>query len=260
MSLDNYIYISKNFVNQYFAQMPNKHRAKSRFSLSNLTLGLNGASLSLNSGGNDSAVDSYSKVLLLNDYLEKENLVSRSRPAELHEEWRANSEAVLERSTEELVLERFTAKKVIIPTGEKFPFPNITAVVVWISDPDPGLYVDDDFVWKGTFLYLLETIYDDHHSTHMMSGVSALQALSNILTGKKFFELPKPPGEPLGRWDYQHPVKKLEKLGGFVSDERKLASLYKKRYMTDEQSYEYKGKQRRVNDLLAYPVWIREDA
>lgn len=259
MSFETFTYINKNLIDQYFSQIPKKYRKPRKNNVSSFALGVNGPTVSWKSETNDSEVDDYYKVRAINDYLEKENLLCKARPVELHDDWGANSEAVLRCQNNKLVLEPFRAKKVIIPTGEKFPFPDIPFVIVWISDPDPGLYSDDEFIWKGTFLYLIQAVYDNNKYSFVMSGVSALQALANLVTGENFFEISKGQGEPLGRWNYQHPVEKLAELGGIISEERSLISLYKKRYMTDEQCYEYKGQKRRVNDLLAYPLWIKEN-
>ncbi|MCK0105652.1 hypothetical protein [Marinobacter sp. S0848L] len=259
MSFETFEYINKNLIDQYFSQVPAKYKKPGKNTVSGLALGMNGPTVSWQSENNNSEIDDYFKLRAINNYLEKENLLVRFRPVELFDDWGANSEAVLECRNKKLVLEKFKAKKVIIPTGDKFPFPDIPFLIIWVSDPDPSLYSDEEFVWKGTFLYLIQAIYDNNKYSIVMSGVSALQALANITTGQKFFERPKGQGEPLGRWNYQHPIEKLVELGGIVSEEKNLISLYKKRYITDEQCYEYKGQERRVNDLLAYPLWIKEN-
>ena len=53
-----------------------------------------------------------------------------------------------------------------------------------------------------------------------------------------------------------HPIDKLAKLGGVVTDERWLESLYFVRYITDEQVYAPKGVPVRVNDIVGYPIYI----
>lgn len=65
--------------------------------------------------------------------------------------------------------------------------------------------------------------------------------------------------EPLGRGNFDHPIDKLISRGALVGDEREILTLYMPRYMSDEQCYRFDGNERRVNDLLAYPIFIAQE-
>jgi hypothetical protein len=132
-------------------------------------------------------------------------------------------------------------------------------IAVWISDPDPAAYSNKPYDWKGTFLYLMECHWDYQGFQTVFSGVSALQALVNQITGKNFLDYINEEFEPYGRGRDLHPIDKLKDCGGIVSEPRRIKSLYRKRYLTDEQVYQYEGERRRVNDLLAYPLYILSD-
>jgi hypothetical protein len=61
-----------------------------------------------------------------------------------------------------------------------------------------------------------------------------------------------------GRFDPLHPIEKLKKVGGVPSLSREIETIYKIAYMTNEQAYTVEGKVRRVNDILAYPLFIAQ--
>jgi hypothetical protein len=93
----------------------------------------------------------------------------------------------------------------------------------------------------------------------MISGRSALQALVNLFEGRELLncgESNSEVAEPFGRSSYLHPLNKLKKYDVILGDEREITTLYRCRYMTNEQCYEFEGEKRRVNDLLAYPIFI----
>ena len=139
------------------------------------------------------------------------------------------------------------ARKLIIPEPQLIATPGIKHLAVWVSDPDPAVYAQQDLEWKpkGTFLYLTEVWLDSGGSIY--SGCSALQAIVNATQGKPL----NTPNvrEPLGRGNCDHPVEKLRSVGAIVGDERHISALYIKRCITNEQCYTYNGERRRVNDL-----------
>lgn len=61
-----------------------------------------------------------------------------------------------------------------------------------------------------------------------------------------------------GRWHEGHPIKKLEQVGAIVLRPRKIESVYKVVYMSNEQSIVVDGRTTRINDILAYPLFIAE--
>lgn len=146
------------------------------------------------------------------------------------------------------------ATKLYFPSSTLSEIFGINHLNVWIAEPDSKDLSIDEYDFTGTFLYLIELLTDrgDYRST--ISGCSALQVISNISQGKNFFALNR--AEPLGRQSTKHPIEKLQDLGAYVIDDRKIRTLYKKRYMTNEQRFDYEGKVYRCNDLLGYPLMI----
>ena len=104
-------------------------------------------------------------------------------------------------------------------------------------------------------MYLTELWLDDSTS-FFWSGCSALQAIVNAVQGKALGT--RDALEPFGREDSKHPVRKLMGIGATLGDERRITSLYIKRAITNEQCYKLNGEVRRVNDLLAYPIFIAD--
>jgi hypothetical protein len=58
------------------------------------------------------------------------------------------------------------------------------------------------------------------------------------------------------RGSFAHPIEKLTSIGGIVIDKRIIETLYKPRYMSDEQCFIDSDTAYRVHDLLAYPLFI----
>ena len=154
----------------------------------------------------------------------------------------------------QFVLERMRARKVILPRQLLSAVPSLREFSVWVSDPDPDDFTDGHWDFCGTFLYLTEMFIDEGVFGTTYSGCSALQALLNAATGRPFLE--RNFDEPYGRYSALHPVEKLTALGAQTSDERTIDVLYRPRYMTNEQCYVIGGTERRVHDLLAYPIYI----
>jgi hypothetical protein len=179
--------------------------------------------------------------------LEREGWLRKGRPATLAE-YRPN----------EVVFETVEATKVLFPRSVlNTTVPELRELAVWIADPDTsdlGARSDDRFDFTGTFLYLVTPLYDDGSAASFFSGCSALQVISNLLKGESF--LKGDSDEPLGRQSYLHPVDKLKSLGGIIIDRRTIETLYRCRYMTDEQCFNDGARAFRVHDLLAYPLYI----
>jgi len=154
------------------------------------------------------------------------------------------------------VFETMLARRAIVPEAYLSAAPGVKHLAVWISDPDPTLYTNEDYIWRGTFLYLTELWLDDSGPS-FWSGCSALQSIVNACQGKALNNRDTGESwEPFGRGSYDHPVKKLASIGAVIGDQRIITSLYIKRSITNEQCYIWNGEKRRVNDLLAYPIFI----
>jgi hypothetical protein len=125
---------------------------------------------------------------------------------------------------------------------------------VWISDPDPKTLNGPGWTFRGSFLYLTETKFDEGGPTSLWSGRSSLQVLANAAQGRPLLEAS--PGEPMGRGSVEHPIEKLRAIGGVVGDQRSIETIYKVRFMTDEQVFNIEGDEHRVHDILGYPIYI----
>ena len=152
------------------------------------------------------------------------------------------------------VKECFYARKVILPTPVLLNRFGIAALTIWISNPKRAPKARDEWDWTGSFLYLPTVHFESGKFDTCMSGCSALQFIANAARDKPL--LSRDRREPLGRNSAEHPIEKLANLGAFVSDERRLESLYYVRYITDEQAYSRNGVGVRINDVVGYPIYV----
>jgi hypothetical protein len=56
----------------------------------------------------------------------------------------------------------------------------------------------------------------------------------------------------------ENPVETFQQFGGFVQDDRDIDVLYKTRYISDEARIVRDGRVKRLGDVFAYPIYIRE--
>ena len=179
--------------------------------------------------------------------LEKMGRLSKTRP-----------ETLSEFAPNRLVHETVLATKVLIPHRTlKETVPSVRELAVWVADPGAqtlSLRSNEPYDFAGAFLYLTTPLYDEGQPETLYSGCSALQVISNLIAGKPFFTPDRQ--EPLGRATYAHPLDKLRSIGGIIVDRRPIETLYKPRYMSDEQCFTDGRRAYRVHDLLAYPLYI----
>jgi hypothetical protein len=187
------------------------------------------------------------KIRRLESYLRRNNIINYNRP-------RRMPHNNLGESSYWWVKESFLARKIIIPTPELLKKFGVLALTVWVSDPKPAPKPRHPHDWTGSFLYLPTVQFDSGSTFAAVSGCSALQFIVNVAKDKPL--LNRDWKEPFGRGNRQHPIQKLADLGAFVSDERRLESLYFVRYITDEQVYVSNGAPVRTNDLVGYPIYI----
>jgi hypothetical protein len=232
-------------LDELIAQLPNAfailERVKAKFGF-----GIRGANIQFETGPAEKQT-SVRKIRKLEKYLRCNDLINETRPRRMPH-WLNDDKNFW------WVKETFHARKVIVPTPvllEKF---GVIALTFWISDPKRISRPKKAFDWVGSFLYLPTLHFDKGRTSNVISGCSALQFVANVCGNKPIFEIDG--DEPLGRGSRQHPIKKLERLGAFVSDERKLESLYYVRYITNEQVYSPNGIPLRVNDVVGYPIYI----
>jgi hypothetical protein len=210
-------------------------------------LSLAGPNIEISEENNRGKLNVHEKIEHLVRALRNRGLLRDKRPQDDHS--RAGT----------FVLETMRARKVVIPNAHLKATPGIKHLAVWISDPDPSVFSSEPWVWRGSFLYLTELWLDSQDEGQMWSGRSALQAIANLADGRELLENAKMESwEPLGRGSYDHPVEKLRKCGALVGDQRQIMSLYKIRYSSNEQCYRWEAEERRVNDVLGYPLFIAE--
>ncbi len=252
MDLVEYLFVDQKRLEMYAEQMLDILPRGTSTTISG-TVGLSstGPSLNLERKVAERAPSVHEKIVGLRQMLTESGNLGTKRPPRLLERGRA-----LETP---FILETTIARKVILPRSLLSGLPSLNELAVWVADPDPTDFTTVNESWdcsEGTFLLLTELHLDDvkFHTTY--SGCSALQAVVNVATGKPFLSTAE--YEPLGRWNKAHPVEKLVDLGAHAGDSRRIETLYRVRYMTDEQCYVVDGGERRVYDLLGYPVYIAD--
>jgi hypothetical protein len=184
------------------------------------------------------------KIKFLSSELRRRDILALRRPAE--DRW--------DRELPNFILEETLATPVTIPGGRLPVELHLAGFKVWISEPNPQYLNDEKWNFRGSFLYLAELLFDNKSYESTWSGCSALRFIANAASGKCLRD--NSGREFLGRFDPRHPIEKLFDIGGVKGDARKIESLYTIRYMTDEQSYTYRGVIHRVHDILGYPLFI----
>lgn len=205
------------------------------------------------------AFTDHEMIDVLVNHLKGNSLLAFSRPQHHHDVDQA------------FVLERMVATKAIFKASEsRLPDP-LKGIAVWASDP-PASALNGSQYSEGTFLYLVEAYWDsDRPCSTTFSGFSALNAIVTelkdksvlvdvplpFLTGHKISQrLP----EDISRLNWLSPIDTLRTLGAQVQPPRHVESLYRKRYLSDEQAFrDSSGQMHRSNDLFAYPIYICDD-
>lgn len=257
-NLDTFIYLDSLQLKMYLHQLPEskqtKNKVKNTFGIS-----LAGPKMDTTVEKETNTLNLYEEVLLLEKLLKSKKLVDSKRPKSMKT---GNNNKVHSGNTNKIhfVREKITATKLIFPKEKTSVFNGLEHIAVWVSEPDPKhLGSEKEWEYTGMFLYLLETVGDFGTYHNVISGVSALLAMCNLIHGHNFFDrsFNKDGEETFGRWNYVHPIEKLKSLGAIVTETRMIDTLYRCRYITDEQSYTYNNEKYRVSDLLAYPIYIK---
>ncbi|WP_144880825.1 hypothetical protein [Microbacterium paraoxydans] len=166
------------------------------------------------------------------------------------------------------VYERVLATPVVLPLKDRLPdaVTGPDALTVWVADPPEPVMPRDEWDFSTSFLFIVEELGEFRWPIGwFLSGISALRIVAEVLTDPRpdtmsydsLHQLAASP-DRFGRWQGDHPVERLRGIGGVVGRSRIVDTVYKIEYMTDEQSYPYKGAQLRVSDILAYPLYIAE--
>jgi len=198
-------------------------------------------------------------------YLKKNKLLRERRPKSMSEVDRVDgppgSAYIYPDLRTPFVFETMQARKVIFPDTTITDVKGLRELAVWVSDPLTEDFLDreTDIGFAGMFVYLTEAHWDDGELRTVWSGCSALQAVANFAnrTGKVVSLDNIDTGDVFGRGSNEHPVSCLRRCGGIASgDVRTITTLYRLRYITDEQYHVYDEVSYRVCDLLGYPIFI----
>jgi hypothetical protein len=165
------------------------------------------------------------------------------------------------------VVERLVATPVTLSLADRLPggVTGPDALNVWVSDPLPLRSPRiNEWDFAGSFLFLVEELGQFQWPMGwFMSGISALRVVVDVLqdglvlTSDGLFDVAGSE-DKYGRWESEHPIEKLVSVGGVAGRPRRIDTIYKIAYMTDEQAYVVDGVHTRVNDILAYPLFIAD--
>lgn len=180
------------------------------------------------------------------------------RPERAEEFWAEESDWYVHENT--------TATPVLVPLDKTLRDRRTPeALTVWIIDPVESTAVPrDEWDWIGSFVFIVQELGNFPWPTpYFISGISALRLVVDVIAKMDHLdedELTALSGDEdlFGRWHDGHPVEKLERAGGISLRPRKIDTIYKIAYMSNEQSLTVNGRQTRTNDILAYPLYIAE--
>ncbi len=164
------------------------------------------------------------------------------------------------------VFEETIATPVTLPLAERMPtdVKSPDALNVCISDPPEPILPRGEWDFSTSFLFLVEELGEFRWpGGWFISGISSLRVVAQVLTDPRIestaslFDLSSST-DRFGRWQSDHPIERLREIGGVVGTPRRITTVYKIAYMTDEQSYPFRGQELRVSDILAYPLYIAD--
>lgn len=109
--------------------------------------------------------------------------------------------------------------------------------------------------------FLVEAHLSESEPKRRWSGISALRLLVDIVAGYDT-EFRKATGgiglDRYGRDDHTHQIDKLRRVGGMPLRRRRVEIVYRIAEVTNEQATTIDGKEVRLNDILAYPLYIAD--
>jgi serine/threonine protein kinase len=188
------------------------------------------------------------RISRLMDHLDKNNQLALGRPT-----YASGGQNVF-------VLEEMDARKVIFPGTSTHKVSSLREIAVWISDPSPEELSRDSSRASGTFVYLIESYWkaDVYPYGTTMSGFSALTLIVNELAG---LDLVSKSDKAQFGVQFSHkssllPIDILTVIGARVSPARRIRSLYRLRYVSDEQYFADANGWHRSLDVFAYPIFV----
>ena len=157
------------------------------------------------------------------------------------------------------VFETVVASKIIIPESKLKSVNGLKGFSIWVAEPEIETLKALGYGYRTTYLYLTEAYWDSEKPSTGFSSYTAFQMLVDAMSGEiteRWYNKPT----KFGFVNQDHPIVKLEKLGGIATGTRKITSLYRKRYMSDDASMLIDGVSYRLNDLVGYPIFIANSA
>jgi hypothetical protein len=167
------------------------------------------------------------------------------------------------------IQEDMVATPVLIPLSGQMPanVPAPDALNVWIADPTP-LHQPKVHDWEivGSNVFLVEELGDfSWRSSGFVSGVTALKIISHLARFPRLLDedtawegmRSRTLGD-FGDWVEVAPSELLREIGGMPGVPRRIETVYKIAYMSNESFHVTDGSATRVNDILAYPLYIAD--
>jgi hypothetical protein len=214
------------------------------------------ATLSLQSIGVSSKATNFQRdasttemIEALINFLEETGRLHDDRPASL-----------VEQDNPTFVLEDMVASRYVLPdsAGAKdYGFENLS---MWVSEPiQPLLDREDRSGWtaEGTFLYLMESNKDDKVTDGPYSAFSALDRIYYRFADP-LSPTPNLPKRQDPRKETRSPREVLLASGAAQQPARTIRSLYRTRYISDDQYVMIDGVVCRCFDVAAYPIYVAD--
>ena len=162
------------------------------------------------------------------------------------------------------VQERLTATPVRLPAVDpdtaSESLEREKSLTVWVCGPtNPALIPKDPWDVVDSVLFLIQELNSLEGLLSGISGISALRLATDFLgtrlTIQDLYDLARDKDVYSHRIEAE-PIAKLEAAGGQVGLPRPISTLYKIAYMNDEQGIHLSEVFFRINDVLAYPLYI----
>jgi hypothetical protein len=161
------------------------------------------------------------------------------------------------------VSEEFVATPVVLPVSGGS---DDRTIRIWVGEPlEEREPPSGEWDWAGSFVFLVEDLrhFEWPFEVGYLSGISALRLTVEFVAGRDQYTFDdliaaRREEDKFGRFVDANPIDKLRAAGGIVGRPRLIETVYKIAYMTNEQSYMADGQRVRVNDILAYPLYIAE--
>ena len=245
-----YLFVDHTRLKDYLHQMGKYSEIKKVLSWE-IGVSTTGPSIKLGQNPQVSEFNVHKAILTLIKYLRKNKLLSEIRPEYEYDDMVG----------QDFVLEDMYARKIIFPVPPNSRVANLSEIVVWWSPPIET-HAEEEvpksaYHCKGTFLYLLESHWKpDEKYSGVFSSLTALSMMISEL--EEALILPTGSKEKLG-WAKEnklHPLDHIRRFNAHIQEPRKIRSLYRKRYISNDQFYDTEKGRRRSFDLFAYPIFI----